>query len=139
LCFSNFLIAIECGVDIHDEIVHETHYQPFAKKFNKVHLEWLSLHDEEERLAAFSAYERLDNIDYPCLTQMAESLALSPQSLNFFKVHIHVQHFDSTRKLLLPLWDKHPEKIILAFNFIYTHQYEMWLNLSKHVFALTKP
>jgi hypothetical protein len=130
--------AIDCNVNIHDEIVNETHYQPFAKDFNKAHLKWLSMHDDEERLAAFSAYERLDNLDYPCLTQMVESLALSPQALVFFKVHIQVKHFDSTTELLLPVWQKNPEKIIEAFNFIYTHQYEMWSNLSQKISALNK-
>ncbi len=129
--------ANECKVDIHNEIINETNYLPFAKEFNKAHLKWISIHDQEERLAAFSAYERLDNLDYPNLLNMAQSLNLSQQALAFFKVHVHVDHFDSTLELLLPIWEKTPEKVILSFEFIYSHQLNMWNNLSNHVFSLT--
>ncbi len=130
--------AKECGVNIHDEIINETHYLPFAKAFNKMHLQWLSLHDNEERLAAFSAYERLDNLDYPRLTELALSFNLSEQALVFFKVHSHVSHFDSTMELLLPIWQKNPDKLINAFQFIYNHQYQMWHSLSQCLFSLPK-
>lgn len=130
--------AQECNVDIHDEIVNETSYLPFAKEFNKSHLRWLSQHQHDERLAAFSAYERLDNLDYPPLCAMAKSLNLSQHALAFFNVHTHVNHFDSTIELILPIWVKEPHKIINSFNFIYSHQYNMWCALSNLVFSLNK-
>lgn len=127
--------AIACGADIHDEIINETHYLPFAREFNKTHLEWLSKHDNEERIAAFAAYERLDNLDYPCLTEMALSLQLSPHEVTFFKIHTHVHHFDSTLKLIIPIWEKNPAKIVSASEFIYSHQYKMWQALSDRIFS----
>lgn len=136
-CFSHEKLyerfAMECGVNIHDEIVNETHYLPFAKAFNRGHLNWLSSHDEDEKLSAFAAYERLDNIDYPPLSLLAESLNLSASSLAFFRVHTHVQHFESTLELLEPIWAKTPETVKNAFAFIYSHQYEMWKALSNAI------
>ncbi|CAM3020953.1 Uncharacterised protein [Legionella steigerwaltii] len=127
--------AKECGVDIHDEIINETNYLPFAKGFNKTHLQWLAEHDEEERIAAFAAYERLDNLDYLHLVQLADSINLSQHASTFFKVHAHVTHFDSTLELILPIWEKNPDKVIQSLHFIYTHQHQMWRNLSNHVFT----
>lgn len=129
--------AQQCGVDIQDEIINETHYFPCAKEYNKGHLKWLSHHDEEERLAAFAAYERLDNLDYPCLAAMASTLNLPAPALTFFKVHINVSHFDATLELLKPLWNKQPEKIIKAFEFIYSTQAQMWSMLSQQINSQT--
>ncbi|VEG90377.1 iron-containing redox enzyme family protein [Legionella spiritensis] len=128
--------ATQCGVDIHSEIVSETHYTPFAREFNKSHLQWLTCHDEDERIAAFAAYERLDNLDYPDLLELARSLSLPQSALTFFNVHVYVEHFDSTIELLLPIWHDTPEKLKSAFDFIYSHQYKMWRNLSDSVFSL---
>lgn len=128
--------AKEFGADIHDEIINETHYLPFAKEFNKSHLKWLSQHENEDRLAAFAAYERLDNLDYPHLVKMAESIELSQHAMTFFNVHTHVEHFDSTLELIIPVWEKTPDKIIQSFHFIYSHQYKMWRDLSDEVFSL---
>lgn len=125
--------ANECGVNIHEEIVSEDHYLPFARDFNKSHLQWLSLHDEDERVAAFAAYERLDNMDYPHLVSLANSFNLSQQAMTFFNVHVHVDHFDSTLKLIIPIWKKSPEKLIQSFEYIFSHQYQMWSNLSEVV------
>lgn len=123
--------AHHCGVNIHDEIVNETHYLPFARQFNKAHLEWLSRHDIGEQVAAFAAYERLDNIDYPFLTTFAESLNLPEKTITFFRVHIYVEHFNSLLEKLLPTWHESPEKVKNAFNFIYSHQLTMWRELSE--------
>lgn len=121
-------------MSISDEIINETHYLPFAKQFNKDHLSWLAGHDEEERFAAFAAYERLDNIDYPHLTEFAASLGISSKGLAFFRVHSHVEHFSSTLEKLLPLWEPACEKIKNAFDFIYSHQLQMWQRLSEEIF-----
>lgn len=138
-CFSHEMLyerfAKECGVDIHDEIVNDTHYLPFAKNFNKSHLNWLAAHDEDERICAFAAYERLDNIDYPYLVKMVDSIDLTEHAKTFFRVHTHVTHFDSTINLILPIWEKTPDKIIKGVNFIYTHQQQMWNTLSNHIFS----
>jgi len=129
------LFAKEFNVDIHDEVVNQTHYLPFAKQFNQEHLLWLSQHDIDSQLAAFAAYERLDNIDYPHLTQLAESIGASDKTLAFFKVHIHVEHFESTWDVLIKIWLKSPVKVINAFDFIYSHQYHMWKKLSDAILA----
>lgn len=128
--------ANECGVNIHHELVNETHYLPFVREFNKAHLKWLSEHDEDEQFAAFSAYERLDNIDYHYLSQFATSLSLNPTNLTFFNVHALVNHFDLTLEKLSPIWQTNPEKVINAINFIYEHQYTMWQKLSDCIFSL---
>ena len=129
--------ANECGIDIHDEIINQTNYLPFAKEFNKSHLKWLSDNAGEDRLCAFAAYERLDNVDYPHLVELAKSINLSQHSMTFFNVHTGVDHFDSTLELILPIWEKSPDKIINSFNFIYTHQHQMWKQFSDHIFSLT--
>ena len=126
--------ATECGANVQDEIVNQTHYLPFAKAYNKSHLQWLSSHNEVQRIAAFAAYERLDNLDYPFLVNMAESIELSQHALTFFRVHTHVNHFDSTLDLLTPIWEEKPQAVIEAFDYIYTHQCTMWHDLSNHIF-----
>ncbi|MDI9819837.1 MULTISPECIES: iron-containing redox enzyme family protein [unclassified Legionella] len=127
--------ANECGVDIKDEIVNETNYLPFARQFNKEHLRWLTEHDADERLSAFAAYERLDNIDYPYLLEFAESLSLSPSATAFFRVHVHVEHFESTVEKLVPIWHESEEKVKKSFAFIYNHQINMWRQLSDITFS----
>ncbi|WED44451.1 iron-containing redox enzyme family protein [Legionella cardiaca] len=131
--YENF--AKECQVDIHDEIVNETHYLPFAKEFNKGHLRWLATHDADERLATFAAYERLDNIDYHYLTGFAQSLNLSSSASAFFHVHMHVEHFESTIGKLAPIWEHSEDKVKNSFNFIYSHQLKMWEDFSDIIFA----
>lgn len=126
--------AKECGINISDEIINETHYLPFAKQFNKGHLAWLAGHDADEQFAAFAAYERLDNIDYPYLTEFAASLGISSQGLAFFRVHTHVEHFSSTLEKLVPLWERASEKVKNAVDFIYSHQLQMWQRLSDEIF-----
>ncbi|KTC96069.1 iron-containing redox enzyme family protein [Legionella erythra] len=128
--------ATECQVNIHEEMLSETFYLPFAREFNKKHLQWLTSHSEEERIAAFAAYERLDNLDYPLLVNLAKSLQISQQGMAFFNVHVHVTHFDSVLDLLLPLWEAEQHKVKAAFEFIYTHQRQMWSNLSHTIFSL---
>lgn len=128
------LFAKECGIDIHDEIMNETHYLPEIKKINDTLLKWLIEHDEDTRMATFSAYERLDNLDYTHLLQMAQSLNVSKKALTFYNVHIHASHFDSTLKQLTTLWEQVPNKVTLAFEFIYETQLNMWQSLSDSSF-----
>ncbi len=130
--------AKQCGVNIQDEIIHEHHYLPFAREFNKSHLVWLAEHDHDVRLATFAAYERLDNIDYPHLVELARSFKLPKRAMTFFTVHAQVEHFDTTLELLNPIWQQTPEKLQQAFAFINNHQYTMWRRLSDYVFNFAK-
>jgi pyrroloquinoline quinone (PQQ) biosynthesis protein C len=119
-----------CSIDIQDEIINQTHHVPFVKKFNHEHLRWLTEQSPENHIAALSAYERLDNIDYIYLATLGESLSFSQHDLAFFNVHIHVKHFESTTERLITLWEHNPIKVKEAFHFIYNHQLTMWQQLS---------
>jgi pyrroloquinoline quinone (PQQ) biosynthesis protein C len=130
--------ATACGVDIHEEIMHRVNYLPFAKTFNQNHIQWLNHHPSEKHLALFSAYERLDNIDYPLLLTLGQSLGLSQHDLTFFSVHVHVDHFDLTLDNLKTTWQTAPDHVQEAFEFIYDNQYQMWCHLSDHVFSFKK-
>jgi glycerophosphoryl diester phosphodiesterase len=88
-------------------------------------------HDNDERLALFSAYERLDNVDYKYLTRLASNIGTARARLLFFKVHERVEHFETTEEILLEIWQKFPEKVKKAFNFIAEHQLKMWDDLYK--------
>ncbi len=130
--------AKACGVDIQEEIKHKHHFLPFVKTYNKAHIDWLQQNDELSRLAAFAAYERLDNVDYRYLYQLAQSMNLSSEATKFFKVHTLVEHFAPTLPLIEPEWSMHSEKIKSAFQFIYDHQLAMWDRLSEHLLIIPK-
>jgi len=117
-------------VDIIKEIKEEQHYLEFAKAFNRKHKNWLLNHDWEYKMSAFSAYERLDNVDYPYLFNIAKSFGLSDYDLSFFRVHTVVRHFESTEEQIGKIWERSKEKVIPSFHFIYNHQLQMWSNLS---------
>ncbi|MCP0913477.1 MULTISPECIES: iron-containing redox enzyme family protein [Legionella] len=119
-----------CGVDVQHEIAYESNYLPFARKFNQTHLQWLTEHSLQEQFATFAAYEKLDNTDYPYLTALAQSLAIPNDALTFFKVHERVNHFDVTTEILKEIWIADAEKVKKSFNFIYSHQLNMWQELS---------
>ena len=129
-----FDFAAALGVDLKREIVFEETYLEFARKFNKGHLEWLLDHCWEEKQAAFSAYERLDNIDYPYLFLLGKSLGLAGEKLIFFKVHIKVAHYASTESLLETIWQQNAGQVANGFHFIFDHQLKMWHNLSEVLF-----
>lgn len=122
------------GVDLNEEISSEKHYLPFARDFNKGHLEWLRTHSWEDNLIVFSAYERLDNIDYIGLYNLAKSFRLTKKELTFFSVHKYVEHFDSTLDYLYNIWLKDPIKIRNGFDFIARHQINMWKKLSDEIY-----
>lgn len=69
--------ANSVGANLEKELIDEENYLPFLQDFNRGHLKWLHAHDADERFAALSAYERLDNIDYVYLMNMVESLNIS--------------------------------------------------------------
>lgn len=122
------------GVDIIDEIKQEKYYLDFAKAFNHGHIRWLLDHDWEHKMSAFSAYERLDNVDYPYLFNLAKTFKLTEYDLSFFRVHTVVQHFENTAEQIGNIWKSNKEKVMLGFHFIYNHQLQMWSTLSDTLF-----
>lgn len=128
-----FDFADSVGVNLNEEISTEQHYLPFVSEFNKGHSQWLRDHGWDDNLTIFSAYERLDNIDYISLYNLAESFGLTKRDLVFFSVHKHVQHFDNTFDNLCNIWSKYPIKIKAGFDFIGNHQINMWKKLSNEI------
>ncbi len=126
--------AKSLGADLSNEFANEEHHLPFIKDFNKGHLEWLSTHDWPSCMAAFSAYERLDNVDYSKLVELAKSLGAQKRGLVFFNVHIVVEHFETTLNSVIDIWKNNQEIIKEAFNFVKEHQITMWKNLSNTMF-----
>lgn len=124
-----FDFANALQVDILQELITESHYTEFARTFNKGHIKWLLQHTWNQKLSAFAAYERLDNIDYPQLFGLADSFSLSKKALLFFEVHTKVEHYDAAKNLLSQIWTDEPESIIEGFTFIYSHQAKMWEDL----------
>ena len=127
--------AESLGVDIKKEIADETTYENYIIEFNKGHLKWLYEHDWTGCLAAFSAYEHLDNVDYTALSKLAANLGTSNKGLIFFKVHENVKHFEPLNDFLITAWIEFPEKVKEGFNFIGKHQLKMWTNLSDKIFS----
>lgn len=127
--------ANSLGVDISDDLLDEKFYVPYIKDFNYGQIRWLHEHDADERFAALSAYEKLDNIDYKYLLDLAKSMGVSKEGQRFFKVHTLVEHFEPTLSKLEEIWHIAPEKVEKAFDFIGSHQIEMWKNISKKVFG----
>ena len=128
-----FDFAESLGVDVVAEIQSETAYAPFLVAFNKAHIDWLLSHDWNHKWAAFSAYERLDNIDYENLYRIASAMNLGEKELRFFDVHRHVKHFDGASVSLLKMWEISPDSVKSGFEFIGQHQLKMWRNLSNLV------
>lgn len=122
------------GFDITDEFITEAHHLPFIKEFNLKHLEWLNDTDWPGMWSAFSAYERLDNIDYSNLFKLASSIGAKGAGLTFFIVHNSADHFDRTYCTLKDIWNSEKNKVKDAFNFIANHQVAMWELLSKAIY-----
>lgn len=123
------------GVDLTDEVVNETTHLPFMHEYNRGHLRWLAAHDPGSLLAAFSAYEKLDNPDYTHLYDLVKSFGVEGWGLVFFDVHRHVEHYEATTHMLDNIWKTSPEKVMGAFAFIGEHQIDMWQQLSDAVFS----
>lgn len=133
--------AESMGVNLKQEILTEETNLPFIRDFNKGHINWLHHHDWESAMAIFSAYERLDNIDYVHLLSLAKSISHKTTkrvNLAFFNVHARAQHFLETVDSIMKTWENNSFIIIQAFNFIGTHQLKMWKNLSKTIFDTLK-
>ncbi len=126
--------ASSVGADVKYHSSTEKDYLPFAKKFNNNHLKWLSEHGPDHNFAALSAYERLDNVDYAMLHNLAKSINITNRGQIFFKVHSVVEHFSPTYNKLLSVWESSNEIVEESFNFIGYNQLEMWRNLSDLIF-----
>lgn len=125
--------AKSLGVDVEREFIEEEAYLDSIREFNKGHLQWLNAHNNASRFSAFSAYERLDNLDYQALLNAMTALNVPQPALLFFKVHTRVQHFEATLTELKKIWHRSPQAVIEAFQFISNHQLKMWNDLSKSI------
>ena len=125
--------AKSLDVDLTNEYIEEENYCNEIKQFNKGHIKWLHEGCPDRGFATLSAYERLDNIDYIHLLELARNLGVEGKGLLFFKVHTRVEHFESTYPKLQQIWNRNPEKVISSFNFICNHQLELWNNIGKLV------
>ncbi|MBX3486440.1 MAG: iron-containing redox enzyme family protein [Candidatus Paracaedibacteraceae bacterium] len=117
-------------VELKDEYIDGKSYVSAIRDFNKGHLRWLADHSAEHGFAAFSAYERLDNIDYGALAKLAESIGTSRKGLIFFNVHLKAQHFETTEGYLEEIWQNNSEAVRESFSFITYHQLQMWRSLA---------
>ncbi|MBI2148881.1 iron-containing redox enzyme family protein [Candidatus Woesearchaeota archaeon] len=127
------------NIDLAEELIYQKNYIDFAKDFNRGHLLYLVSHDWERNVAAFAAYERLDNIDYANLLEFIKSFNVfknNPNALAFFVMHSKVKHYEMIDEgfNLEMIWAKDKNKIIESFNFIAEHQNKMWKKLSNEVF-----
>lgn len=122
------------GVDLTYELIDEKYYFPFLREYNYGHLKWLRDHDWNHRLAAFSAIERLDNLDYLNLRNVAVSMGANGKALTFFNVHIHVKHFEEAEPIFANLWHSEANIIREVFKFIGDYQIDIWRKISDAIF-----
>lgn len=127
--------AKQMGVDLTYELIEEKFYPSFLREYNNGHLRWLLEHDWDHNLSAFAALERLDNVDYVNLLNVAKTLGATKRDLVFFNVHIHVTHFDNIEKSSFgDLWKEKPDIVKNCFNFIGNYQIDIWKKISDAVF-----
>lgn len=130
-----FNFAKSHGVDLTYEALDQTMYLPFLQDFNRGILRWLTDHDWDHRITAFAAIERLDNLDYPALKEVAVSFGTTSRNLIFFNVHVHSTHYNNIAKLEFEsLWRTIPEIFFTAFKFVADHQLATWKKISDFVF-----
>jgi hypothetical protein len=126
--------AIKEGINLFDEYLNKIHYSDNMRKFNELHLKWLHSHSNwNSKLAAFSAYERLDSTDYELLSNALFSS--QEDEHEFFKIHREAKHFDKTYISLLSAWEKDRLLVEEAFDFIANSQLEMWRDLANETFS----
>ena len=127
--------AKRMGLDLSYETIDEKNCPNFIKDYHKGHQTWLRQHDWHHRLTAFAAIERLDNVDYTLLRNIASSFGLAKKELAFFNVHIVVQHFeDAADAGLNEAWYTEPLTIKKVFNFIGEYQLNIWQKISFSIF-----
>jgi len=124
------------GVDLTYELIEERWYLPFLREFNRGILQWLRDNDWDHRIVAFAAIERLDNLDYPALKDVAISFGTPNQALVFFNVHVHVKHYEEIEESIVgQLWVKKELLFKEVFNFVGSYQVEVWKKISDYVFT----
>lgn len=128
------IFAADMGVTSPHEVTDKKYYLPFFQEYNIRQMDWLEGHDWDGCLAAFAAYERLDNIDYAKLLLLAKHLGASKRGLIFFKAHCEVEHFSAATPLLNETWMRNESIVRQAFKFIADEQANMWSNLSRAAF-----
>ncbi len=134
--YMNF--AKSFGVDLYSELVDEEFYLPFARAYIEGQLRWLRNTDWDKRVVGFSAIERLDNIDYISLRDIAISIGASGKTLTFFHVHIGADHFESVLNTsLTKIWLVNPKLVEEVFHFIGDYQTNMFNHLSEAVCNFT--
>lgn len=129
-----FQFAYAVGVDLKHEVIKGETYLPLMKNFNEQHLGWIQTHEWPHCFAAFSAYERLDNIDYYNLYILLKGFNIAEADLTFFLVHMQASHFNRTFTGLLKFWLDDQGIVQDAFSFIGAHQIKMWKAFSNEIF-----
>ena len=125
-----FQFSDELGINLRSEYVEEKYNLPVIRDYNKGHLIWLNANDWPACFAAFSAYERLDNLDYMNLLKLAKGFNLSKKAEVFFVVHSQIEHFGVTLQAVEKLWGTNEEEVVKGFNFIARHQLHIWATLT---------
>lgn len=120
-------------VDLSGELFVQNHYPEYIRNFNLGHLKFLEQNCPEKCFSAFAAYERLDNLDYKNLYELATSIGTPNKALVFFKIHMEVTHFESTEGILEKIWDEDPQKVVQGFDFIGDHQLYLWQQMANDI------
>ncbi|MSO14525.1 iron-containing redox enzyme family protein [Rickettsiales endosymbiont of Trichoplax sp. H2] len=121
------------NVDLTKEFSINKYYIKSVQDFNNNHIDYLVNHSDDYRIAAFSAYEKLDNVDYPFLLKFASNIGAQGRALIFFKVHAVVEHFESTRDVLENIWEKNSYAVKKSFEFITNNQIFLWNSLFNEI------
>jgi Iron-containing redox enzyme len=128
-----FEFAKEFGVDCNSEILHETHNHDWVKEYNNGHIEYILSNNWDKTWSLFSMYEMLDNTDYSNLYYLASNIGSTKKGLVFFEIHRNASHYDNCNDLLQKVWDKNPDDVVEACNFVLDYQCKMWERLGECV------
>jgi len=122
------------GAEVRRSWVDDKYYLPEIRRYNKGHLDFLLNHNWNTSMAAFSAFELLDNHDYDALDKVAKSFGLDEKERQYFIVHKDSDHFGEVSQGLEQRWQNDHHQVLVAFQFIGSHQLKMWKDLSEAVF-----
>ena len=121
------------NVDLTKEFLINKYYIKSVRDFNNNHIDYLVNHNDDHRISAFSAYEKLDNVDYPFLLEFASKMGAKGKALIFFKVHAAVEHFESTKDVLENIWGRNSDAVKKSFEFITNNQMFLWNSLFNEI------
>ncbi|MCP4476218.1 MAG: hypothetical protein GY821_16995, partial [Gammaproteobacteria bacterium] len=112
------IFAEALGADVNDEFLTEPNYLPYLQQYNLGHLTWLDQQNWEGKWAGFSAYERLDNIDYHHLELLVKSFGITGCLTTIiipYGRHAQLTHFRAhqTKEIVLDL--RHNILLFLVF------------------------